>query len=1320
MERGLFITRVLPALIALALGPIAAYSQSAPQSFTYEGRLYDNAGNPLNDNSVTFTFQIRSPNGACLLYEETQTIDLSGSASTAGVFALQVGSPIGAAKRSSAPADLNLSMKSVFANQGVVIRAADPTYCPGGYTPASGDDRVLRVIVNASGVPEALSPDARISGAPFAMVAETLNGHSESDFVKVSSVPACAGGEALFYDGSTWTCVTVSGGTLTGLSAGTGVSISGSAPTLTVAVNVGVGANQIVQLNGSGQLPAVSGANLTNISGAQLTDNTIADGKISGISGSKVAGAIAGNAAGFTGSLSGDVTGNQGTTTVTKLQGRDVASTPAPLAGQVLTWSDISSKWEPQAVPDSADNLGDHTATTNIKLGSNWLSGDGGAEGIKIDSAGNVTVSGHLAASGNVLVSGQISIAGGVPGAGKILTSDANGLATWQTPAGAGGGEVNTASNQGVSGVGVYIAKNSFDLQFRNINSGSTKITIFNDSANQEIDIDVNESNLTLDNLNGTLGINKGGTGAMTASDARANLGLGTAAVADMGLVQGNVLAYDDVPECMDGQKLRWDGPGPVYSWVCEDIRYSDLVSASGTYLTYKPNDTACNPGEVLKWNGSEWLCATDIDTNTTVAAGTNGEIQYHSGGNLGATSNFRWGSGALQIIGGANGAMGITLPAGANSPNPIAEFVNLSSTAGNGNGLYIQAGSAVADLPFLVTRSSGETLFSMNAMGKTQISVYQIGQTPALQLKSEANSNLDQGPVLEFYSKQANNITPAKSSGIAGILTDNTTGNYDGALVFSTANNSAFAERMRISSDGNVGIGTTSPQARLDIAGADAMIVPRGLTGNRPVLPVNGMIRYNAGTFKFEAYENGSWVNMIGGGVTSVGATAPLSVSGSATPTISLSDSGVTENTYGSGSFVPVLQISAKGLVTGAHTESITIPASQITQSGAANNNTLKWNGTTWVADSVSGALGYTPLNKAGDSMTGDLNMGSRTISNVGEPIATGDATTKGYVDGSISSAIGSYLMKAGDTMSGILDMDSNRIINVADPIDAQDAATRNYVDTKIAGRQVDSAPPAAGDTLVFDGAKWVYTPNPYPQPARLVLFNDFVGGLVDFLAADSLWEHHQFVLSTTGTGSKISFVSPASAADLNHPGIIRLESGTTASGLAAVVGCSVDVSGTGYLSKQFLLGGGPLEYEVMLKYNLTTAGVTYRIGLTNVPDNAPPTKGLWVDHPGGAAAQWRYNATGTASTGSVPFGSTAASGAWTKIRISVNSDASQVTFQINNDVPVEILNSTYIPTNPSTDALCPTVLVMNSASGNKSLDLDYLNLTQTFSTSR
>lgn len=48
-------------------------------------------------------------------------------------------------------------------------------------------------------------------------------------------------------------------------------------------------------------------------------------------------------------------------------------------------------------------------------------------------------------------VAGQVKITGGSPGAGKVLTSDASGLATWTTPASGGGITAATTASCGYS-----------------------------------------------------------------------------------------------------------------------------------------------------------------------------------------------------------------------------------------------------------------------------------------------------------------------------------------------------------------------------------------------------------------------------------------------------------------------------------------------------------------------------------------------------------------------------------------------------------------------------------------------------------------------------------------------------------------------------------------------------------------------------------------------------------------------------------------------------------------------------------------------------
>ncbi|WP_413559925.1 tail fiber domain-containing protein [Bdellovibrio sp. HCB209] len=141
---------------------------------------------------------------------------------------------------------------------------------------------------------------SQISGTiPFTKLASlptTLSGYGITDAVQnlggtpsftsgLNSAKGAAGTSGRIYistdtkeiyrsNGTTWDLISSasgSGGTLTGITASTGLTGGGTSGNVSVAVDVGTGANQIVQLDASSKLPAVDGSALTNLDPTKLS-----------------------------------------------------------------------------------------------------------------------------------------------------------------------------------------------------------------------------------------------------------------------------------------------------------------------------------------------------------------------------------------------------------------------------------------------------------------------------------------------------------------------------------------------------------------------------------------------------------------------------------------------------------------------------------------------------------------------------------------------------------------------------------------------------------------------------------------------------------------------------------------------------------------------------------------------------------------------------------------------------------------------------------------------------------------------------------------
>lgn len=213
--------------IFFLFGSCLAFANS-PIFTTFQSKIVSPSGTELEAASVNFRFTILDSAGTCVLYvEDFNAVNMTG---TKGI----VSFPLGSGTKAYPPAAV--SLYKVFDN-------STPSFnCQAGgtYSPTSADNRQIVMQFNDGSGWQTL-PQMAINGVPYANYAtraESLGDYAATSYLRPATLPTCTAGQAMTWDGTTFTCMTPAGGGggVTSVTATAPVLISGGTSTPVVSL----------------------------------------------------------------------------------------------------------------------------------------------------------------------------------------------------------------------------------------------------------------------------------------------------------------------------------------------------------------------------------------------------------------------------------------------------------------------------------------------------------------------------------------------------------------------------------------------------------------------------------------------------------------------------------------------------------------------------------------------------------------------------------------------------------------------------------------------------------------------------------------------------------------------------------------------------------------------------------------------------------------------------------------------------------------------------------------------------------------------------
>lgn len=920
---------------------LVAQTASAGMGLTYHGRILKPDGSALEATSVQFTLQIRSPGSeACLLYQESQTIDMSGSG---GAFALEVGT--NPTYRVAAGVDGGNSLSRIFANQGTLTVPS----CNFGttYTPNTADGRILYITFNDGSGAQSLSAQ-KINFVPFAIEAMQLNGYTASQMLRVDSgnAPALTAGNLTTLNdlfNGTLALNTSGNVTSTGTLSGAEVRSSAikvynganyvqlSAPTLTGNVNFKLPAadgtvGQVLQTDGTGNLSWINqsaggGGTVTAVNVTAPILNT----------GTATAPTIAIPLAGST--QSGYISSTDWNTFNNKITGSDVTSS---LITTALGYTPLNK---------AGDTMSGDLNTQNITMAANK----------------------YLTLSSNTTpgtITGQMWF-----DSGSLKYYDGSAVKTLYT----GGSGMSAALAAGK----IWVGNSSGGAEAFSL---SGDVSAVSNTGSVTVNKTTTAQNNTLLSLDGSgvgtmkgLALNNTGTVTLSAQTASATYGLTLPAAAPTGT-----------------QTLQADASGNL-SWVSASSLSNSFVNGGNTFgaaatiglndnfnLGFKTNNTVkmtltndgklgigtTGPGAALHiQNGRQAL----EDNGATNAASN---ISFWKNRNYAATQNQDE-HGSIQFYGHDGSttlrssfilALGDGTPTSGSVPGSLGFYTTTAGSADSTEKLHISAdgnigiGTSTPDRRLTIigdgTNYSDDVFIeaaNTEAAGAySQISLAKSRGTAAARTQALSGDTLG---ALSFrgyngttFGYGANIIAKTESDFSTSVSSD---------LRFQTANAGSLTDKMTIKASGNVGIGTSTPVVSLDLGSkTDAIRLPAGTTAQQPASAAAGMLRYNTTDSGMEFYNGSAWTSLSSGGGSYSTITGPGAISitaGGTNQNVTLTSSGTgvvtspsivtVTNTTASTSYNNGALVVSGGLgVSGAINTNSSITAAGTVTSTAAN----------------------------------------------------------------------------------------------------------------------------------------------------------------------------------------------------------------------------------------------------------------------------------------------------------------------------------------------------------------------------------------------